>query len=156
LLKAISVNFLAGIGRERGRLGLPCLASHPFMVYAEYIETMSEVASALTRRAGGRALYVYYRVHVGQEDAARTAIDTMQANLRLLQPGLHTRLMCRADQAATDPDGVELEATWMEIYEHPDGVSRACETMLMTLASALPVGVFGPRHVEIFAPVGPT
>jgi hypothetical protein len=116
---------------------------------------MSDAASAFHRPPAGRALYVYYRVHAGQEEVARAAIETMQANLRLLQPGLRTRLMCRADQAATDADGATAQATWMEVYEHPDGVGHACQTMLATLASALPDGVFGPRHVEIFALVGP-
>ena len=91
-----------------------------------------------------RSLYVYYRVHDGQEAAARAAIETMQATLTPLQPGLCMRLM-RKDDAS----GV----TWMEVYEHPAGVSHACEAMLETLASALPDGLFGKRHVEVFYPL---
>jgi hypothetical protein len=102
----------------------------------------------------GRALYVYYRVLPGQERVARTAIETMQATLRPLQTGLSARLMCRAEGKAAMTDDEAVEPTWMEVYEHLDGVSPACEAMLATLASALPDGVFGPRHVEIFVPVG--
>lgn len=93
----------------------------------------------------GRSLYVYYRVRDGQEAVARVAIETMQATLKPLQPGLCARLMRK-----TDATGV----TWMEVYEHPDGVSHACEAMLETLASALPDGLFGQRHVEVFSALG--
>lgn len=96
-----------------------------------------------------RALYVYYRVRAGQEVPAQAAIETMQATLRPLQPGLQTRLMCRVGDA-----GAGSDATWMEVYEHPDGVSHACEAMLQTLASALPGEWFASqRHVEVFAPL---
>ena len=95
-----------------------------------------------------RALYVYYRVAPEQAPAARTAIETMQATLRQCQIGLRAQLMCRADgiiHSAAD------EATWMEIYEHPqEGVSAECEAMLQTLSHALPAGLTGPRHTEIF------
>lgn len=109
---------------------------------------MPDTAAPPTCPSTGRSLYVYYRVHAGQEAAARAAIEIMQATLRPLQSGLCTRLMRRVDEA----DGA-VDATWMEVYEHPEGVSHACEAMLQTLASALPDGLFGPRHVEIFSPV---
>lgn len=95
-----------------------------------------------------RSLYVYYRVAPEQALAARAAIETMQATLRQCQPGLRAQLMRRADgiiHPATD------EATWMEIYEHPqEGVSTECEALLQTLSHALPAGLTGPRHTEIF------
>jgi hypothetical protein len=116
------------------------------MVYADRIDTMSDVSASPSCPPSGRALYVYYRVQAGQEAAARAVIDTMQATLKPFQPGLRARLMGRVEAAA--------ESTWMEVYEHPDGVSPACEAMLDHLASALPDGLFGPRHVEVFSPVG--
>jgi len=58
--------------------------------------------------------------------------------------------MCRADEA-TPLD----EATWMEVYEHPEGVSASCEAQLAWLSQALPAGLTGPRHTEIFCPLVP-
>lgn len=115
---------------------------------------MSDLASPLTCPSVGRSLYVYYRVHAGKEAAARTAIETMQATLKPLHPGLCARLMCRVDAPSAKVGDTGAEQTWMEVYEHPDGVSHACETTLQALASALPDDMFGPRHVEIFSCVG--
>ncbi len=95
-------------------------------------------------------MYVYYRVRRGQEAAARVAIDTMQTTLRPLQPGLRTQLLCRVGGDAEQGE----DGTWMEVYEHPEGVSAACEAMLRTLASALPDELFASaRHVEVFSPM---
>jgi hypothetical protein len=41
----------------------------------------------------------------------------------------------------------------MEVYEHPQGVGPACMTRLSQLASALPSGLMGARHVETFYPL---
>jgi hypothetical protein len=120
------------------------------MRYADSTQQMSNAAVSAHCPRPWRSLYVYYRVPHGQETAARTAIETMQATLRDAQPGLLTRLMCRADEAGHAP-----EATWMEVYEHPEGVSQACETQLVALAQALPPGLIGPRHTEIFCPLVP-
>jgi hypothetical protein len=94
------------------------------------------------------SLYVYYRVPRAQEAAARAVIEAMQATLRDVQPGLHARLMCRADTPAQ-----AAEATWMEVYEHPDGLSDSCRSELAQLSRALPAGLIGPRHTEIFCPL---
>ena len=105
-----------------------------------------------------RSLYVYYRVPHGHDMAARAAIETMQATLREIQPGLLTSLMCRADEPpskAKDAKEAAKEATWMEVYEHPEGVNDVCEKQLAALAQALPPGLIGPRHTEIFCPLVP-
>ena len=120
------------------------------MRYADSTQQMSNAAVSADCPRPLRSLYVYYRVPQGQETAARTAIETMQATLRDVQTGLLTRLMCRADEA-----GKAQDATWMEVYEHPDGISQACETQLVALAQALPPGLIGPRHTEIFCPLVP-
>lgn len=106
---------------------------------------MSNAAVSASHASSARALYVYYRVPKGQEAAVRAVIEAMQATLQDVQPGLHTKLMCRADAPAQAE-----EATWMEVYEHPDGVSEQCQTQLASLAQALPTGLTGPRHTEIF------
>jgi len=96
-------------------------------------------------RTASRSLYVYYRVPTGHEAQARQAVEAMQTRLSDAHPGLRTRLMCRADgQPLTG------EQTWMEVYEHPDGVSMACEALLNAWAGALPAGLIGARHVEVF------
>lgn len=91
---------------------------------------------------------MYYRVPSAQVADARQAIKLIQRSLQDEHPGLVTRLMQRADS----PDGGK-EATWMEVYEHPDGVSAACEARLHELASSLPDGLIGARHVETFCPM---
>lgn len=120
------------------------------MRYAASKPLMSNAAESTSCSRPARSLYVYYRVPTGQEEAARAAIETMQAMLRDVQAGLLTRLMCRADTPA-EAD----EATWMEVYEHPDGVSQACEAQLTLLSQTLPAGLTGPRHTEIFCPLVP-
>ncbi len=71
----------------------------------------------------------------------------MQSALATHWPGLQTRLMRRADaQSAT-------EETWMETYEHPQGLSEPMVHMIDAHASALPVGVMSERHVEKFVPL---
>jgi hypothetical protein len=107
-------------------------------------------AAASAPQARYVSLYVYYRVPKNQEAAVRAAIEAMQATLRDVQPGLHARLMCRADTAAQAD-----EATWMEVYEHPDGLSKQCRAQLAMLSQALPEGLTSARHTEIFCPLAP-
>jgi hypothetical protein len=102
----------------------------------------------MTASTPPRSLYVYYRVARFQWAAAREAIGGMQRRLRSEHPGLVTGLMQRADA----PEASE-EATWMEVYEHPEGISPACEARLSALADALAPGLIGARHVEAFCPM---
>lgn len=95
-----------------------------------------------------RSLFVYYRVPPAHVAGARQAIELIQQGLQGEHPGLITRLMQRTDSS----DGGQ-EATWMEVYEHPDGVSAECEARLRELASTLPHGLIGARHVEAFCPL---
>jgi hypothetical protein len=92
-----------------------------------------------------RALYVYYRVPQGQVDEAHARVRALQASLSVEWPGLRARLLCRAD----DPSKL-AEPTWMETYEHADGVSAACEARLAKLVAELPPGLIGARHTEVF------
>lgn len=95
-----------------------------------------------------RSLYVYYRVANDQRAAAFKAITEMQACLRQQHPGLRVTLMQRADMQGGDP-----HVTWMEVYDHPEGVNQACEASLQALVAALPGGLIGERHVETFCPL---
>lgn len=108
---------------------------------------MSDDLAALTATPP-RSLFVYYRVPLANQAAARQAINVIQQRLHEEHPGLTTRLMQRADTPEGSP-----EATWMEVYEHPDGVSAVCEARLRDLADALPHGLIGARHVETFCPM---
>lgn len=92
-----------------------------------------------------RSLYVYYRVPLEQQAAVQSAVEAIQVQLQRAHPGLSARLMRRADEA------VDAEqATWMEVYEHPDGVSIACEQSLKALMQSLPPALMGARHTEVF------
>ena len=95
-----------------------------------------------------RSLYVYYRVADDQRAAAFQSITEMQTCLQQRHPGLRVTLMQRADMQGGDP-----HVTWMEVYDHPDGVSQACEAGLQALVAALPAGLIGERHVEMFCPL---
>ena len=95
-----------------------------------------------------RSLFVYYRVPVHQQDAARRAVEAIHAQLSKAYPGLMARLMCRADEEV----GAEA-STWMEVYEHPSGISQACEQSLAALVAALPPDLIGSRHTEVFCPM---
>lgn len=95
-----------------------------------------------------RSLYVYYRVPVEHQQAARHAIDTIQMQLQREHPGLSARLLQRADE----PAGAAVDVTWMEVYEHPAGVSIACEQSLLALIKSLPAELIGARHTEVFSP----
>lgn len=97
------------------------------------------------------ALFVYYRVPHAQLQAAGIAVRDMQAGLVADWPGLQTRLMRRADEPASGHD--TLEQTWMEVYEHPQGVSDATVQAIASAAHGLPAGLLGTRHVETFVPL---
>jgi len=97
------------------------------------------------------ALFVYYRVPHAQLQAAGAAVRHMQAALVADWPGLQTRLMRRADTPAGAHDA--LEQTWMEVYEHPQGVSDATAQAIAAAACSLPAGLLGARHVESFVPL---
>ena len=65
--------------------------------------------------------------------------------LRSRHPGLTARLLARTDGRDV------AEPTWMEIYEHPQGLSEAFLADLEAAVGALPTGLIAPRHTETFA-----
>lgn len=97
-----------------------------------------------------RAIFVYYKVPADQAAQTRSRVVRAQAQLRQVFPGLSTRLMCRADASP----GSET-STWMEVYEHAEGVREQVLAELDALLAepaALPWP--SPRHVEVFVSLG--
>ncbi|MEY4766200.1 MAG: hypothetical protein RI907_2873 [Pseudomonadota bacterium] len=90
-------------------------------------------------------MYVYYRVEPHLAAKAEAGVRELFAALRAAWPGLQTRLLHKVDDAHPG------SATWMEIYEHPSGLSSACQAHVKELAQRLPPGLTGVRHVEVFA-----
>jgi len=92
------------------------------------------------------ALFIYYKVDPGHAAAFEEAVRRMQADLQRTHEGLHGRLWIRADAQAS-------VQTWMETYEHPDGVGALTATLIELAAQDLPPGQIGTRHVEMFSNV---
>lgn len=101
------------------------------------------------------AQFVYYRVPHANRHSAAVAVQQMQAALVRQWPGLHARLMHRADvgQPSDTATAPEAEDTWMETYEHPSGISPSIAQAIAAQAGALPSGLIGARHVETFVPL---
>ena len=101
------------------------------------------------RGAGGRELFVYYRVAAAAAHGARSAVETLQAALCDTHPGLEARLLRRRGDGPAG--GVE---TWMETYARPaspDGVDAALQRAIEEgAAAALAAWVDGARHGEAF------
>jgi hypothetical protein len=95
-----------------------------------------------------RSLYVYYRVPLQHIAQAKALIEAMQCQLKADYPGLRAQIMSRVDQSLN-----LTEATWMEVYEHSQGVSVACEQSLAMLVKGLPEAMLGARHMEVFSPL---
>jgi hypothetical protein len=98
---------------------------------------------------GLRALFVYYRVPGTHATDALQAVTALQQALIHNVSGLQARLWCRTNEA----DSACGEQTWMEVYEHPCGVDALFENLLAAQVRALPPGLLGPRHTEIFTPL---
>lgn len=97
------------------------------------------------------SLFVYFKLAGAAPDDLLATLSAMQARLRQRHPGLCTRLMARTD----DVRGAEVAPTWMEVYEHPDGLDAAFLDDLLTEASRLAPGLTGPRHTESFTELAP-
>jgi hypothetical protein len=99
-------------------------------------------------------MFVYYRVPLAQTCAVADAVRQMQAALLSDWPGLRVQLLRRADAHTSEANHLAAsEETWMEIYEHPLGLSDRVLQAIDACAKALPTGLAGERHVEIFVPL---
>jgi hypothetical protein len=95
-----------------------------------------------------RELFVYYRVLVGQEAAARAEVHTFQATLRCSHPQLLARLLVREA-----PPGIS--ETWMETYAmvstgQPQGVDAELQAAIEAQALSAARFIDGARHLEVF------
>lgn len=90
------------------------------------------------------ALFIYYKVDPAHAPAFENAVRHMQTALRQAHEGLVARLWIRADANAA-------VQTWMETYEHPEGVSALVATLIELAAQDLPTGQVGDRRVEMFS-----
>jgi len=93
-----------------------------------------------------RYLFVYFKVHAQDASELWPALQTMAARLRMLVPGLGVRLMRRPQPH----DGLQ---TWMEAYEHADGIGADVLSRIEAAASQLPDLLVGGRRVEAFEPL---
>jgi len=95
-----------------------------------------------------RSVYVYYRVAPGHALAAQDGVHRLFQALSTACPGLITRLMCKLEGAEAEGD-----ATWMEVYEHPQGLSAEFQVQMQEQAHQLLAHQTGQRHVEVFTPM---
>jgi Domain of unknown function (DUF4936) len=92
-----------------------------------------------------KSLYVYYKVPVAEHAALRPKVESFQERVRQAWPGLVANLLQRPEPSA---EGME---TWMEIYQHPAGVSDAAMAAIAQLA--IDMGLPAKRAAEIFIPL---
>ena len=102
-----------------------------------------------------RELFIYYRVHLQAVPEAKAAVLAMQASLRQRHPGLHARLLCRAEPSIS-PAGASIE-TWMETYAMDPttdacGITPELEAAIRVHAGVLAAWIDGARHTEAFSP----
>jgi Domain of unknown function (DUF4936) len=99
----------------------------------------------MTQNSQKKTLYVYYKVPLAEHAALRPKVEVFQARVREAWPGLSADLLQRPEPSA---EGME---TWMEIYQHPAGVSDAAMASIAQLA--LDMGLPPKRAAEIFIPL---
>jgi hypothetical protein len=91
-----------------------------------------------------RELYLYWRTGSADAAAATVAMRAWQQALQRAYPGLRTRLLRRADEAAP-------ETTLMETYLQPGGIGPALQRHIADAGDAASAPWRrGARHVEVF------
>ena len=96
------------------------------------------------------SLFVYFKLNGHARTAVHAALSGMQARLRERHPGLSARLMARTDEAHSASGAL----TWMEVYEHPEGIGLDFLGDLQAEVARLPADLIGPRHTESFTDLG--
>ena len=94
------------------------------------------------------ALFVYYKLPESLSPDWPDRVAASQAALKARLPLLHTRLMRRADVSS---DGRHL--TWMEVYDHPGGLSEDLQGQILQAMAPLNHHLHGERHIERFVDV---
>jgi hypothetical protein len=103
-------------------------------------------------------LYVYYRLPADQRATWPARVESLHHELAVAMPGLHARLLRRADESvalAQDPSPAAAESppdTWMEVYHR--AVVGLDHRMIEYIESAargrLAPWIQGTRHAEVF------
>src|SRR5690606_4087438 len=105
---------------------------------------MEEHSTAASRLA----LFVYYQVPAEHAAALAAPLDAILASLRREHAGLQARRWVRAENTSS---GGPAAQTWMESYEHPEGLAKPLAAEIEARMRALPAAWMGQRHVETFA-----
>lgn len=111
-------------------------------------ESLAHSSTALT---ASPALFVYYKLPASLSPDWPHWVAASLAAVTTRHPLLNTRLMRRADASIEADTG-----TWMEVYEHPDGVNQALEAEILQATAKLNPHLLGARHIERFVDVVPS
>lgn len=87
-------------------------------------------------------LFVYYKLPAHEHAHYVALIQPLMAAVQAQWPGLTLQVMQRPLASA------EGQETWMEVYNHPDGVAPEMIQKLQDLAQSL--GLPSQRHSELF------
>ena len=96
---------------------------------------------------GPRSLFIYYKVESALAEQLRERVQSMQRLLRQQHPTLDAQMLMRVD--------AHPHQTWMEVYQHPDGIGPVLQKAIDQAALAMRAdscGQLGPRHIEVFTP----
>jgi hypothetical protein len=98
-----------------------------------------------------RELYVYWKLDRQCLAAAAAEVRRWHTDLVKRHPSMQARVLGRIDAAAAGSS----VATLMETYQSPGGIDSALQTLIETEAAQVTAAWSqGPRHVEVFEPVG--
>lgn len=95
-------------------------------------------------------LFVYYKLPLSSEAQWPENVTLVHHRLCADWPGLQARLMRRHDERRSDG-----HTTWMEVFEHPEGVGPELQKLVIDAMSGLDALRSGGLHVECFTPVAP-
>lgn len=95
-------------------------------------------------------LFVYYKLPSSSEAQWPERVALVHRRLCAEWAGLQARLMRRHDERRSDGC-----TTWMEVFEHPEGVGPEVQRSVIETLSGLDAMRSGGMHVECFTPVGP-
>ncbi len=93
-----------------------------------------------------RSLFVYYRRDAASVVDAACAVRAFQVRLREAHPGLQAAVLRR-------PGEQDGQATLMETYAMPGGISDALQARIEEAAACLAPWLRGARHTEVFEPL---
>ena len=93
----------------------------------------------------GRALFVYYKVELGQRAALLPVLESFVTRIGQALPEVSLELMQRPAASA------EGKETWMEIYRLADGINDEMIAAIGRIAQE--TGMAAPRLSEVFVPL---